>query len=153
LRRAAPSKNFSPDYHRSKPGAEPYPLCVRPDKKLTAADVFALLRDHYEETESNLLALQPAVEKTALELAGSNTNLAARYLTDYSVMHAELTVERWRALTEHLITKYNDGYIRSEKGEYPDIGYPEPWLRRVIQERPNQFRLPVEQPAPKAANQ
>ena len=281
LRRAAPSQSFSPDYHRSKPGAEPYPLCVRPDKKLTVADVFSLLRDHYEGTEfdmtqgidagpfhgprrwrpltfkvdgveycwerpistqqtafssvsqsrawlpnpvgglvwygmddsyttcylpfyccldsvpkgfaagsitkfswdsawwvfnlaanyaygrysdmvpeiqaaqkdieSNLLALQPAVEKTALELAGSHTNLAVRYLTDYSVMHAELTLERWRVLTEHLITKYNDGYIRGEQGEYQETGYPEAWLRRVIQERTNQFRLPVEPPAPKAA--
>jgi len=62
-----------------------------------------------------------------------------------------LTVERWRALTEHLITKYNDGYIRSEKGETREVGYSETWLRRVIQERPNQFRLPVEQPAPKVA--
>lgn len=281
LRRAAPSRSFSPDYHRSKPGAEPYPLFVKPDKKLTMADVFALLRDHYEGTEfdmtqgidagpfglprrwrplifkvdgveycwerpistqqtafssvsqsrawlpdlvggvlwfgmddsyttcylpfyccldsvpksfaggsiakfswdsawwvfnlaanyadgkssymvpeiqaaqkdieSNLLALQPAVEKTALELAGSNTNLAVRYLTDYSVMHAESTVGRWRALTEHLITKYNDGYVRSEKGETLEVGYPEAWLRRVLKERPDQFRVPVEPPPPKAA--
>jgi dipeptidase len=280
LRRVAPSRNFSPDYHRSKPGAQPYPLFVKPDKKLTMADVFALLRDHYEGTEfdmtqgidagpfalprrwrpltfkvdgveycwerpistqqtafssisqsrawlpdlvggvlwfgmddsyttcyspfycclesvpksfaggsiakfswdsawwvfnlaanyadkkssymvpeiqaaqkdieSNLLALQPAVEKTALELAGSNTNLAARYLTDYSVMHAESTVERWRALTEHLITKYNDGYVRSDKGQTQEVGYPEAWLRRVLQERSNQLRLPVEPPPAKA---
>ena len=54
LRRAAPSGNFSPDYHRSKPGAEPYPLFVKPDKKLTMADVFALLRDHYEGTEFDM---------------------------------------------------------------------------------------------------
>ncbi|HNQ89582.1 MAG TPA: C69 family dipeptidase [Verrucomicrobiota bacterium] len=281
LRRVAPSKNFSPDYHRSKPGAEPYPLGVRPDRKLAVADVFALLRDHYEGTEfdmtqgidagpfgmprrwrpltfmvdgvkycwerpistqqtafssvsqsraglpsfvgglvwygmddsyttcyvpfyccldsvprsfaagsmakfswdsawwvfnlaanyawgrssamvpeiraaqndieSHLLALQPAVEKTALELAGTDARLATRYLTDYSVMHAELTVERWRALTEHLITKYNDGYVRTDQGESAEPGYPEAWLRRVIRERPDHFRLPVEPPTPKAA--
>ena len=39
-------------------------------------------------------------------------------------MHAELTVGRWRALAEHLITKYNDGYVRDEQGNYPDVGYP-----------------------------
>jgi dipeptidase len=280
LRRAAPSRNFSPDYHRSKPGAQPYPLFVKPDKKLAMADVFALLRDHYEGTEfdmtqgidagpfalprrwrpltfkvdgveycwerpistqqtafssisqsrawlpdpvggvlwfgmddsyttcyspfyccldavpksfaggsiakfswdsawwvfnlaanyadkkssymvpeiqaaqkdieSNLLALQPAVEKTALELAAGNTNLAVRYLTDYSVMHAESTVDRWRALTEHLITKYNDGYVRGDKGQTQEVGYPEAWLRRVLQERANQLRLPVEPAPPKA---
>ena len=281
-RRAAPSQHFSPDYHRSKPGAQPYPLFIKPDKKISAADVFALIRDHYEGTEldmaqgvdagpfnlprrwrpltwkvdgveyawerpiatqqtafssvtqsrawlpnavgglvwfgmddsyttcylpfycgidavpksfaagsierfswdsawwvfnlasnyaylkysymvpeiqaaqkdieSNLMALQPAVEKTAVELAASNPNLMARYLTDYSVAHAELTVGRWRALTEHLITKYNDGYIRDEQGKYPDVGYPEAWLRRIIKERPEQYRLPADKPLEKAAH-
>jgi dipeptidase len=279
FRRAAPSKHLSPDYHRAKPGAEPYPLSLVPDRKLSVADVFALTRDHYEGTEydmtqgvdagpyglprrwrpltwkvdgveyawerpiatqqtgfssisqsrawlpnpiggllwfgmddayttcylpfycgidsvpksfaagtiqkfswdsawwifnvaanttytkyshivpevqtvqkdieSNLLALQPAVEKTAVELAKSSPSLMTRYLTDYSVMHAELTVARWRALVEHLFTKYNDGYVRDPQGKYPDVGYPEAWLRRVLKERPEQFRLPVEKPAEK----
>ena len=48
--------------------------------------------------ESDLLALQPAVEKTAVELAKTNHELMVRYLTDYSVMHAEQTVAKWRAL-------------------------------------------------------
>jgi dipeptidase len=282
FRRAAPSQLFTTDYIHCKPGAQPYPLFIKPDKKLSAADVFALIRDHYEGTEfdmtqgvdagpynlprrwrpltwkvdgveyawerpiatqqtgfssvtqsrawlpnpvgglvwfglddsyttcylpfycgidavpksftggtierfswdsawwvfnlasnyanlkystmvpeiqaaqkdieSNLMALQPAVEKTAVELAASNPNLMTRYLTDYSVMHAELTVTRWRALIEHLITKYNDGYIRSAEGKYPDVGYPEAWLRRVIKERPEQYRLPVEKPDDKPSH-
>ena len=89
------------------------------------------------------------MEKTAVELAKTSPNLMTRYLTDYSVMHAEQTVSRWQALAEHLITKYNDGYIRDEQGKYPDVGYPEAWLRRVIRERPEQFRLPVEKPPDK----
>jgi dipeptidase len=282
LRRAAPSKHLSPDYHRAKPGSQPYPLSLQPDRKLSMADVFALSRDHYEGTEfdmtqgidagpyglprrwrplvfkvdgveyawerpistqqsafvsatqsrawlpnpiggvvwfgmddsyttcflpfyccidavpksfaagsiqkfswdsawwvfniaanyayprysqivpeiqaaqkdieANLLALQPAVEKTALELSKTSPNLMTRYLTDYSVMHAEQTVERWRALIEHLFTKYNDGYVRDPQGNYPDVGYPEAWLRRVIRERPEQFRLPVEKPKEKASH-
>jgi hypothetical protein len=63
-------------------------------------------------------------------------------------MHSEQTVSRWRALGEHLITKYNDGYVRDQKGNYPDIGYPEAWLRRVLREHPELFRLPVEKPKP-----
>jgi dipeptidase len=276
FRRAAPSQSFPTDYIKSKPGSKPYPLFIKPDKKLSAADVFALIRDHYEGTEfdmtqgvdagpynlarrwrplswkvdgveyawdrpiatqqtgfssvtqsrawlpnavgglvwfgmddsyttcylpfyvgidalpksftggsierfswdsawwvfnlasnyaylkysymvpeiqaaqkdieSELMALQPAVEKTAVELAASNPGLMTRYLTDYSVMHAEQTVSRWHALIEHLITKYNDGYIRDANGKYPDIGYPEAWLRRVIKERPEQYRLPPDKP-------
>ncbi len=50
FRRAAPSQNFSPDYHRAVPGAKPYPLYIKPDKKLSLQDVFSLIRDHYEGT-------------------------------------------------------------------------------------------------------
>ena len=273
-RRAAPSLagEFDPAYHRGLPGAQRYPLSIKPDQPLSLADVFALMRDHYEGTDydltkgldagpfgnpfrvrplgfevdgeqhtwerpistqhtacsfvsqsrgwlpdgiggvmwysmedtnyacytpfyccidavpgsfaegsirafswdsawwvfnfvanfSNLmysemigdvravqseleahhLALQPAIEKTALELAKTDPQLMVRYLTDYSVTHAELVVDRYRALGEHLITRFNDGYIdrRSQ-------GYPEAWLRRVIESRPDQFRVPVvEQP-------
>jgi dipeptidase len=277
LRRVAPSQHFSPDYHRGVPGAKPYPLSVAPDAKISTADVFALMRDHFEGTEydmtkgidagpyglprrwrpltwkvdgveyawerpiatqqsaftsvtqsrdwlpdavgglvwfgvddsytscyvpfycgmdavsksyatgtnqrfswdsawwvfnivsnyanlkyshmvpeiravqkdieSHLLALQPAVEKTAVELSQTNPNLMHRYLTDYSVMHAEQTVERWKALAEHLFTKYNDGYVRDPDGKYPNVGYPEEWLRRVIRERGEQFRVPKEEKA------
>jgi len=52
FRRAAPSLDASldPAYHRGEPGAEPYPLWIEPDEKLSAADVMALMRDHYEGT-------------------------------------------------------------------------------------------------------
>jgi len=48
--RAAPSKNISSDLTRSVEGAEPYPLWIKPDKKISVGDVFALMRDHYEGT-------------------------------------------------------------------------------------------------------
>ena len=259
FRRAAPSLNLSPDFHRAADGTQPYPLWIKPDKKLSVADVFALMRDHYEGTEFDMtkgidagpygmpdrwrpitwkvdgveytwerpvstqqtgftfvsqsrawlpdpvggvywygvdntyttcyvplyccidalpesytigrlnqfswdsawwifnlvanyanlrysdmlpeiqavqrvlegtfLAMQPAVEKTAVELGKSDPKLMTRFLTDYSVTHAELVVKRWRALAEHLITKYNDGYVQDEKGEPQEKGYSEEWLR------------------------
>ncbi len=272
FRRAAPSLNLSSDYHRGVPGAEPYPLWIKPDHKLTVADVFALKRDHYEgtpydmtqgvdagpgalprhlrpmgfevdgvkytwerpistqqtgfsmvcqsraglpdmvggvtwyglddtdftcytplycgitdlpesytigsmnkfswdsawwvfnfvsnfsalrydrmiqdvravqaEIENHYLDLQPAIEATAAELAKSNPDLARQYLTDYSVLHAEDVVKKWRRLGEYLLTKYNDGYIQDEKGRPHEEGYSEAWLRKVLEQRPDQFRLP-----------
>ncbi len=272
FRRAAPSANFSPDFHRAVEGAKPYPLWIKPDKKLSVADVFALMRDHYEGTdydmtkgidagpygtpnrwrpmdwmvdsveytwerpistqqtafsfvsqsrswlpdpvggifwygvddtyttcyiplycgidtvpksftvgssqkfswesawwvfnfvanfanlkysymlseiqavqsdiEETFLALQPFVEKTAVELARSDPELLTRYLTHYSVTHAEKVVSRWRELGEHLITKYNDGYVKDEEGRPQEKGYPETWLKEVVKSRPDQFRLP-----------
>lgn len=273
FRRAAPSQNFSPDYHRAVEGAEPYPLWIKPDKKLSLADVFALMRDHYEGTpydmtkgidagqygspnrwrpitwtvdsveyawerpistqqtafsfvsqsrswlpdpvggvywygmddsyttcytplycgidtvprsftvgslskfswesawwvfnfvanyanlkysymlpeiqavqsdiEGTFLKLQPSVEKTAIDLFASDLKLLTRYLTDYSVTNAEQVVSRWRELGEYLITKYNDGYVKDEKGEPQEKGYPEAWLRELLKSRPKQFRLSV----------
>ncbi len=54
FRRAAPSLDLSPDYHRGVPGAARYPLSVKPDRKLSVADVFALMRDHYEGTDFDM---------------------------------------------------------------------------------------------------
>jgi dipeptidase len=100
------------------------------------------IQEVQKKLEGEMLALQPAVEKTAAELAGSDPALATRYLTDYSVMHAEQVVQRWKALGEYLIAKYNDGYVQDEKGRPREQGYPEAWLRQVLKERPDQFRVP-----------
>jgi dipeptidase len=271
FRRAAPSQEFPVDYHRVVPGAKPYPLWIKPDQRLTLANVFALMRDHYEgtpfdmtkgvdagpfgspdrcrpmswtvdsvdygwersistpqtgfsfvsqsratlpdpvggvfwygldntytccyvplycgidavpqsytigtlskfswesawwvfnfvsnyanlkysymmpeilavqaELEGECMGIQPVVEKTAAELGKSSPALMVRYLTDYSVSHAEMVVARWKDLGEYLITKYNDGYVKNDKGRPKERGYPEGWLREVIKLRPDQFRM------------
>jgi dipeptidase len=94
------------------------------------------------DLEGHLIALQPAVEKTAEYLAAHDPDLLTRYLTDFSQTHAEMVVSRWRELGDHLVTKYNDGYVRDEEGKAQEVGYPEEWLRTVVEERPDQFRLP-----------
>lgn len=53
-RRACPSTEFASAFHRGIDGAEDYPLFVKPDTKLALADVFALMRDHYEGTELDM---------------------------------------------------------------------------------------------------
>ena len=68
-------------------------------------------------------------------------------------MHAEQTVSRWRELAEHLIVKYNDGYVRDANGKHQEVGYPGAWLRRVVREQPEQFKLPVGKPRQKRNNE
>jgi dipeptidase len=92
------------------------------------------------ELEGEFFTLQPIIEKAALELMESNPDLAHRFLTDYSVNHAEEVFDRWKKLGEHLLMKYNDGYVNI-KGEKPELGYPQSWLETVVGERPDQFRL------------
>jgi len=53
-RRAAPDRQFSPDHFRGVAGAEDYPLFIKPTKKLSLADVMALMRDHFEGTEYDM---------------------------------------------------------------------------------------------------
>jgi dipeptidase len=50
FRRAAPSANFSADYWRCVQGAEPYPLFIKPDNKISVQDVIAFHRDHFHDT-------------------------------------------------------------------------------------------------------
>jgi len=278
FRRAAPSMRFSSDFHRGMPGAHPYPLWIKPDHKISLADLMALMRDHYEgtpfdmtkgidagpfgspnrwrpmtfeidgrqyswerpistqqtgfsfvsqsrswlpdpiggvywygvddtftsvyiplyagigrmppafqigdlqhfswnsawwvfnfvsnfanlkysymikdiqavqqELEGRFLALQPVIERTALELERSDPVLMREYLTNYSVSQGQEVVRRWRELGEALMTKYNDGYVKDDKGRPKEVGYPESWLRKVIQSRPKQFLLPAEEKKP-----
>jgi dipeptidase len=54
FRRAAPSLNLSIDYALGKDGAEPMPLWIKPDKKLSVHDVMELMRDHFENSEMDL---------------------------------------------------------------------------------------------------
>ncbi|MGK2857855.1 MAG: dipeptidase [Thermoanaerobaculia bacterium] len=54
FRRAAPSMEFSIDYVKAKPGAEPMPLWIKPDKKISLRDTMWLMRDHYEGTEFDM---------------------------------------------------------------------------------------------------
>lgn len=54
FQRAAPSCEFSSDYHRGVEGAKRYPLFIKPDQKLALQDVFALVRDHYEGTDFDM---------------------------------------------------------------------------------------------------
>jgi dipeptidase len=50
FRRAAPSLNLSADYWRCVEGAEPYPLFIKPDKKITVQDMIGLVRDHFHDS-------------------------------------------------------------------------------------------------------
>jgi len=100
--------------------------------------------------EGQYMTLQPTVEKMALDLRATDPDLMTEFLTDYSVTHGESMVHRWRQLGEHLLTKYNDGYVKNDKGRPKMVGYPEAWKKRVVDERPEQFKLPQEKSANEA---
>jgi dipeptidase len=52
--RARPSDPIPADWVLGKDGAEPLPLWIKADKKLTVADVAGYMRDHFEGTELDM---------------------------------------------------------------------------------------------------
>jgi dipeptidase len=272
FRRSAPSLNLSPGFQRGKKGAKPYPLWIKPDKKLSLQDVMNIMRDHYEGTEFDMtkgidagpfgcpvrcrdltwdvdgvkyswerpistqqtgfsfisqsrgwlpdaiggvywygvddtyttcyvplycciqdlpkpftvgdlqkfswdsawwvfnfvantanlkysymvkdiqkvqtalegqfLSLQPAIEKIAIELSKTDPKLLVQFLTNYSVNQGEQVVKHWIELGEYLLTKYNDGYVKDDRGRPRGVGYPSEWLKEVLKSKPKQFKLP-----------
>ncbi|HNZ03536.1 MAG TPA: C69 family dipeptidase [Myxococcota bacterium] len=48
------SDPIPPDFVKAIPGAEPMPLWIKPDRKLSVADVKVEMRDHFEGTEFDL---------------------------------------------------------------------------------------------------
>ncbi|MFW5706756.1 MAG: C69 family dipeptidase, partial [Bacteroidota bacterium] len=48
--RAAPSQEYSADYWRCVEGADPYPLFIKPDEKITVEAMIGLIRDHFHGT-------------------------------------------------------------------------------------------------------
>ncbi len=78
------------------------------------------------ELEGDFFAMQPAIEKAALEMYKKDPSLAAKFLTDYSNNCANRAVDRWWKLAEDLIGKYDDGYVDGSS-----VGYPIWWLEEV----------------------
>lgn len=76
--------------------------------------------------ETEAFALQPAVEKAALELYKTDPALAVKYLTNYSNDLADRVVRAYWELADQLIVKYQDGYVNLKT-----VGYPEEWLKAV----------------------
>jgi dipeptidase len=270
FRRAAPSEEFSPDYHRGVQGAERYPLWIQPDKKLDLQDVMDLVRDHYEGTEldrtkgmdagafgtpnrwrplywdddegkryswerpissyntcfsyigqmrswlpddvggicwfgvddtyftcyvpifvgntsvpepftigdinkysresmwwafnfvSNFANLKYAymirdIQKVQHELeremirqqdsiVGVVKNLSkaerVEMLTTFSNNSGSKVHKRWLELGDHLIVKYNDGYVKGENGSINEVGYPDAWKDEINQLNPQKFKIP-----------
>ncbi|MBN1270998.1 MAG: C69 family dipeptidase [Candidatus Aminicenantes bacterium] len=93
--------------------------------------------------EGQFLSLQPVIEETAGELYKKDPELLVQYLTNYSVTQGEMVVKRWIELGEYLITKYNDGYVKDERGRPRGVGYPSEWLQKVLKLKPDQFKLPT----------
>lgn len=91
--------------------------------------------------ENGFFTKQEEIEVQALNLWQEDKTKAAEMLASYSFKAMENVYKRWKKLSAALITKYNDGYVKDEKGHPQNVGYPMEWRKRVIQDKGH--KLPV----------
>jgi len=82
--------------------------------------------------EAEFFALQPAIEKTALELYKQDPNLARAFITNYTNSCANRVVDAYWKLASQLFGRYNDGRkYADDVYEANSIYYPEWWVKEV----------------------
>jgi dipeptidase len=97
-------------------------------------DVIVDIQQVQQELEGSFLAGQAELEAEALALYEQDPEAARARLTEYSNQQALHTVERWRQLWSELFVKYLDFHVRDEKGEPMQLGYPDGWRERLVED-------------------
>ena len=91
--------------------------------------------------EADLLKMQPVIEEAAVKLAATDPALMRQFLTNYSVLTGEAVFRNWQGVAESILVKHVDGYVKSDQGRPRGVGYSPEWLKRVVADRPEQFKV------------
>jgi dipeptidase len=110
---------------------------------------FANLR--YSFMIKDIQKVQSSLEKAMIAQTDSLTvvlgnipeNERSEITTVFSNQWGEKVLRDWVDLGDHLITKYNDGYIKDDNGAIKEAGYPDTWKEEIIHIYPNKFKIPV----------
>jgi dipeptidase len=94
------------------------------------------------QREAELLKMQPVIEEAAAKLGAADPALMRTFLTNYSVSTGEAGFRQWQGVAESILTKHIDGYVKNDQGRARGVGYSPEWLKRVIADRPEQFKVP-----------
>ncbi len=93
--------------------------------------------------EGDLLKMQPVIEEAAVKLGSTDLPLMREFLTNYSVSTGEAVFRNWQGVAESILVKHVDGYVKNAQGRPRGVGYSPEWLKRVIADRPAQFKVPT----------
>jgi dipeptidase len=91
--------------------------------------------------EADLLKLQPVIEEAAVKLGSTDLPLMREFLTNYSVSTGEAVFRHWQGVAESILVKHIDGYVKNAQGRPKGVGYSPEWLKRVVADRPEQFKV------------
>ena len=80
--------------------------------------------------EEKFTSRQQAVEKAALQLEGKDR---INFLTNYSAQAGIEIHNAWVKLGNHLVSKYNDGYVKDSNNKVRAKAYSDEWLKKVVE--------------------
>ncbi len=100
------------------------------------------VQNEQSRIENRFFAQQDSIEKLALNYYQESREIAASLLSDYSIDQMTYVFNEWTKLSRTIISKYNDGYIKNERGYPRNAGYPQSWKDEVMKD-PNKYYLPV----------
>lgn len=103
--------------------------------------VFPDVQAAQSKREADLLKMQPVIEEAAAKLGATDQALMRTFLTNYSVSTGEASFRNWQGVAESILTKHVDGYVKNDQGRARGAGYSPEWLKRVVTDRPQQFKL------------
>lgn len=119
-------------------------------------DMIQDVRKVQHELEAKYIAYTPFIDKAANDLmVSSGTDMARRFITEYSVNEANNMTRRWKELGQYLLVKYIDGNIKKEengkflRNEYGEPasphfpGYPEWWYRAIVNSTGDHLKVPA----------
>ena len=111
------------------------------------------VRSLQAELEEAFNTAQPGIEQTAAQLLAADPDAAKRFLTRYTALTAQSTLDAWRSLGEFLVVKYSDGVIRQTEGrafkrnaigQAADVirpGYPKEWLEEYVRQTGERYLI------------
>lgn len=97
------------------------------------------IREVQSILEEEMISQSDSIGKA---LAGMQRDKQVEKLTAFSNSWGERVHKEWIALGEHLLTKYNDGYVKDENGKINEVGYPDAWMQQINDLYPQKFRIP-----------
>ncbi len=113
---------------------------------LRYSDMIVDIQRVQQELEGGFQAEVKDVDAAAIALYEQSPRLARDYLTRYSAEAGNGVVARWNLLFDELLYKYLDGNVKNEFGKPQFEGYPEEWLRRIVEATGERYEM-IEVPA------
>ncbi len=115
------------------------------------------VRATQQELEQTFFEAQPGIEEVASRLIAQDPAKAKAFLTNYTNLTAQSTIDTWKRLGEFLIVKYNDGVVkrmtpdgkfaRNNIGEPASVirpGYPKEFLEEYVKQTGDRYLIPAE---------